>query len=227
MKALFRRALFRGTSILLRLVFRVFGGFHVRGLEHLPKHGAAIIASNHLSWADPPAYWSVMPRRTWFMANDFLLEIPLFGPVLRYFGTFPVTRGKLDRDALREAERHLAEGDLVFIYPEGGTTITGRLYPFEGGVGMLALRAGVPVVPAAITGSDRVLSMADFRPRYSKGGVALRFGPAIAPDRPRRERIDAITRAIYDAIAAMLPPEYLPDEETPNQLVSESVETGG
>jgi 1-acyl-sn-glycerol-3-phosphate acyltransferase len=150
------------------------------------------------------------------MANDFLFRIPVMGWLLPFYGAFPVIRGRLDREALRRAEQHLEDGDLVCIFPEGGTSITGRLVPFEGGVALLALRRGVPIVPLAVTGTDRVLSSSNPVPRFARGGVTVRFGPTIdpadiAPDCPRRDRIEAITQRIYDAVASLLPPEYLPE----------------
>lgn len=211
-----RRLAIAASRLLLHGLFRLFGGFRVRGLENVPEHGAAILASNHLSWADPPAIRAVIRRSCWFMANHDLFEKPLLAPLIRLYGAFPVRRGTLDRDALRLAEAHLHAGDLLCIFPEGGTTLTGRLYPFEGGVALLAIRNNVPVVPIALTGTDRVLP-ADLRPRFARGGVTVTFGPPIHPDEidpslPRRERVDRLTERLYQAIAAMLPPEYLPEE---------------
>jgi len=210
-----RRLLIQATSALLRGMFRLCGGFHVRGLEHLPKTGPAILASNHLSWADPPALRAVLRRTSWFMANDFLFRIPVLGRLLPWYGGFPVERGKIDRDALRRAEQHLADGDFVVIFPEGGTTITGVLYPFEGGAALLALRANVPLVPVGITGTDRVLPEKAPYPHYARGGVTLTFGTPIDPSTidpslPRRARIDALTARLQEGVAALLPPEYLP-----------------
>lgn len=212
--------LIRATSAVLKLFYRLGGGLTVRGLEHLPARGPAILASNHLSWADPPALRVVIRRRCWFMGNDFLFRIPVIGRLLPLYGGFPVSRGKLDRAALREAERHLGNGDLVCIFPEGGTTITGTLYPFEGGVALLALRNAVPIVPIGITGTDRVLPMHARFPRYSPGGVKVTFGPPILPGDldpglPHRARIEVLTQRLYDAVAALLPPEYLPEERRP------------
>ena len=97
--------------------------FDLRALDALRKQPACIIAPNHLSWADPPAVRLAVKRRLWFMANDFLFRIPVMGPFIRYFGAFPVRRGVLDRDAIRKAEEHLQAGDLLCVFPEGGTTV--------------------------------------------------------------------------------------------------------
>lgn len=207
-----------GISAILWGLYRLFGGLRAEGLENIPASGAAILAPNHLSWADPPAIRLFLTRRAWFMANEFLFRIPVLGKLIPLFGAFPVHRGRLDRDAIRIAEEHLRDGDLLCVFPEGGTTITGTLYPFEGGVALLAIRNNVPIVPVGITGTDRLLPMTPpHRPHYVRGGVRLRIGKPIHPDEvdptlPRKERIEQLTHRLYHAVAALLPPEYLPEE---------------
>ncbi len=205
------------TAPILRGIFRLFGGFRVTGLENLPAHGAAILACNHLSWADPPAIRSIVRRKCWFMGNDFLLRIPVLGKLLPFYGAFGVSRGRMDREALRRAEFHLKAGDLLCVFPEGGTTVTGTLVPFEGGVALLAARTGVPIVPIAITGTDRVLPMKPpMYPRWARGGITITIGVPIALETveaiaDRKLRIERLTLRVQDAVAAMLPPEYLPE----------------
>jgi 1-acyl-sn-glycerol-3-phosphate acyltransferase len=212
-----RRLLIRVTSATGRGLFRLLGGFRVKGLENVPKDGPAILAPNHLSWADPPAIRSVIRRTCWFMANEFLFRVPILGRLIPLYGAFPLERGKFDRDALRRAENHLKDGDLVCIFPEGGTTLTGRLVPFEGGVALLAIRNDAPVIPVGITGTDRVLPISAPYPRFARGGVTVTFGPPIYPgdidpSLPRRRRVDLLTERIYQAVASLLPPEYLPED---------------
>ena len=213
-----RRMLIRFTSAVLRGLYRLFGGLDVSGLENIPKEGAALLVSNHLSWADPPALRAIIRRSCWFMANDFLFRIPVLGRLLPIYGAFPVRRGSLDRQALKEAEKHLKDGDLVVIFPEGGTSLTGRLVPFEGGPALLALRNNVPVIPIGITGSDKVLPMNAPYPRYARGGVRIKFGPPVDPEGvepslPQRDRIEALTEILHCAVAQLLPAEYLPEGE--------------
>lgn len=199
-------------------VYRLLGGLRAEGLENIPTTGAAILAPNHLSWTDPPALGLVLRRACWFMANDFLFRIPVLGKIIPYLRAFPVHRGRLDREALRIAEGHLRDGDLLCVFPEGGTTITGVLYPFEGGVALLALRNNVPIIPVGITGTDKMLPMKEpYRLHYAPGGARIRFGKPIypseiGPDLPRRERVDLLTARLYRAVAELLPPDYLPTE---------------
>jgi len=222
-----------GTKVIafvVRSLFRILGGYRAAGIENIPAAGGCILAPNHLSWADPPTIGLAVPRDCWFMANDFLFDIPVLGFYMRRAGAFPVRRGSVDRDAIRRAEEYLRAGDLLCVFPEGGTTITGRQVPFEGGVGLLAIRNDVPVVPVAITGTDRVLPRTNTRLHYARGGVTATFGrpiyPAeIDPALPRKERIDRLTERLYDAVAAMLPPEYAPPPDQP-RLASQWDKTG-
>lgn len=202
-----------------RGAYRLLGGFRVSGAENVPETGGCILASNHLSWADPPAVQLAVNRPLRYMANDFLFRIPVLGALIRYFGAFPVRRGVLDKEAIRRAEAALRAGDALVIFPEGGTTVTGRLVPLEGGVAMLALRAGVPVVPIGLGGTDRVLPRRLTFPRWARGGVQVKIGKPIHPSEidpalPRRQRMDALTERLYWAIDALIPEEYRarPDE---------------
>lgn len=212
---LWQRAVIGVTSTALRALFRAAGGFRTTGLEHIPSSGPAILAGNHLSWADPPALRCVITRPCWFLANDFLFQIRVLGPLLPVFGGFPVKRGGLDHRALHEAEQHLRDGDLLCIFPEGGTTLTGRLSPFEPGVGLVALRTGAPIVPFAIAGTERVLPMETMRPRYSRGGILIAFGSPIHPDEvagesSRRLQVERLTARVHEAVASMLPTGLAP-----------------
>lgn len=223
MNLVVRRAIIAVTSVVLKGLYRLYGGFRVQGLENIPATGAAIIAPNHHSWADPPAIRSVIRRTCWFMGNHDLFQIPILGRILPIYGAFPVERGTLNRDTIRLAEAHLKAEDLLCIFPEGGTTTTGRLMPFEGGLALLALRNNVPIIPVAITGTDRLLEMKPpYRVRYTKGGVTLTFGKPIwpeevAPEASRRERMDLLALRAYEAVRDMLPPEYRahPDDPQP------------
>jgi 1-acyl-sn-glycerol-3-phosphate acyltransferase len=211
-----QRLVVRGTSGLLRLAFRVLGGCAVSGVEHVPRRGPAILAPNHVSWADPALVRLAIDRPCWFMANDFIFNYPVVGRLFPLYGAFPVRRGQLDRDALRRAGAHLTDGDLLCVFPEGATSMDKKLLPLEGGVALLALRAGgVPIVPAAITGTDRVMPRTPPHGlRYARGGVTLRFGPPIStadlpPDLPRREQVDLLTERLRQSLVDLLPPEYV------------------
>jgi 1-acyl-sn-glycerol-3-phosphate acyltransferase len=144
---------------LLRLVFRP----RTEGVEHVPEEGAAIIASNHLSYAD----WLFMPltlsRRVTFVAKAEYFTTPgIKGWFQKKFfsgaGQVPIDRSSGDAaaGALSSAKRILNSGDLFGIYPEGTRSHDGRLYRGKTGVARLALETGVPVIPVAVIGTDAI-----------------------------------------------------------------------
>ena len=144
---------------LLRVVFRP----QVEGAEHVPEEGPAILASNHLSYAD----WLFMPltlsRRVTFVAKaEYFTGTGLKGWLQKTFfsgsGQVPIDRSGADAaaGALLSAKRVLGEGGLFGIYPEGTRSHDGKLYRGKTGVARLALETGVPVVPVAVVGTDVV-----------------------------------------------------------------------
>ncbi|HEY3375873.1 MAG TPA: lysophospholipid acyltransferase family protein [Armatimonadota bacterium] len=145
------------------LAAKLIGRTQVIGRENIPRQGGVILSPNHSSYADPPLVGVASPRPVWFMAKSELFQIPVLGPMIRRVHAFPVKRGVADRQALRQAHQLLTAGHAVTIFFEGGRSRDGKLMPPELGVSMIALRAGVPIVPIAIIDADH------FMPR--EGGV--------------------------------------------------------
>ncbi len=125
----------------------------VVGREKVPTGGGVIVAANHVSYLDIPIVGCALARRADFLAKAELFRNPLVGWFFRRLGGVPIRRGGLDRAALAEVERRLAEGRLVVMYPEGTRNPDGRLQAAKPGVGMLVARTGVPVVPAYVAGT--------------------------------------------------------------------------
>jgi 1-acyl-sn-glycerol-3-phosphate acyltransferase len=137
---------------LLRLWFRM----HVSGADHIPQSGAAIITPNHKSFWDSFFIGVCTPRQLRFMAKTELIEAR-YGRLLVRLGAFPVRRGQSDVDALETARTILRQGGLLALFPEG-TRIRDpdELGHPRRGAGRLALETGAPLVPAAITGTDKL-----------------------------------------------------------------------
>lgn len=138
------------------------------GAEHLRQPGGFIVAGNHATNVDPLTFshflWDngIAPR---ILAKDSLFRIPVLGRLLRATGQIPVARGTAAAgDSLLAAERALAEGEVVVVFPEGTLTREPDLWPMQGrtGVARLALTTGAPVVPVAQWGAHRLLG------RYKK-----------------------------------------------------------
>ena len=144
---------------LLRLVFRP----QTEGAENVPSEGPAILASNHLSYADWLFMPLTLPRRVTFVAKAEYFTTPgIKGWFQRLFfsgaGQVPIDRSGASaaEGALTSAKRVLAEGELFGIYPEGTRSHDGKLYRGKTGVARLALETGVPVIPVAVVGTDVV-----------------------------------------------------------------------
>ena len=143
---------------LLKLLFRPW----VEGEEHIPEEGAAIFASNHLSFSDSIFLPLMVPRRMTFLAkSDYFTGRGIKGKATAAFfkgvGQVPVDRsgGKAGEAALNSGLRILRRGELLGIYPEGTRSPDGRLYRGRTGVARMALEAGVPVLPVAMIGTER------------------------------------------------------------------------
>jgi 1-acyl-sn-glycerol-3-phosphate acyltransferase len=135
----------------------------IEGLEHIPESGGAILASNHLAVVDSFFLPLLVPRRITFPAKqEYFTQPGLVGRLKKAFfsgvGQIPIDRsgGSAARGAIDTAVRLLREGHLLGIYPEGTRSPDGRLYKGKTGVARIALEAGVPVIPVAMIGTDRV-----------------------------------------------------------------------
>jgi len=187
---------------LLRLVFRP----QVEGAENVPSEGPAILASNHLSYADWLFMPLTLPRRVTFVAKAEYFTTPgIKGWFQRQFfsgaGQVPIDRSGASaaEGALSAAKRVLADGDLFGIYPEGTRSHDGRLYRGKTGVARLALETGVPVIPVAVVGTDVVAPPGKKFGSFSR--PVVRFGKPL--DFERYEGLDNdryILRSVTDEI---------------------------
>jgi 1-acyl-sn-glycerol-3-phosphate acyltransferase len=135
-------------------LFRTYFRMRIDGADHIPREGAAVIAPNHKSFYDSFFLALATPRPMRFMAKDELIS-PWYGAYLARLGAFPVRRGESDEEALETAREILREGGLLALFPEG-TRVRDpdTLGTPKRGAARLALEAGAPIVPAAITGTD-------------------------------------------------------------------------
>ncbi|MGH2403514.1 MAG: lysophospholipid acyltransferase family protein [bacterium] len=169
--------LFRLTRAAVFVLLRALFRFRVYGLEHVPA-GPAIIVANHPSAVDPLFIGAAVPERLLFVAaEEFLFMRGFVGWAMRSYGCIAVRRGGIDMSAIRESLRALAAGRKVALFPEGGISPQPR--PPQRGAALIAARAGAPIVPAAIRGTESVFPLGARFPRL--GRVTLRFGPNITP----------------------------------------------
>lgn len=195
---------YRAVRAVARFIFFLKLRVRVIGLENVPKEGAFIIASNHLSWMDVPLVPSFIKRKVVYMAKEELFYSKV-GWIVRLMGAFPVKRGEADRQSLRAADTQLKAGKIFMIFPEGTRSKIHQLGQGHVGLGMIALRAGVPVIPVAVWGSEYTFKK--LRPP-----VTISYGKPLllAPrgNKITREDIEDATNEVMRHIAAMMPPEY-------------------
>ena len=182
------------TYLPVRLLFRL----RARGREHVPREGGCVLAANHVSNLDP---WSLglplFPRRYLrFMAKSELYWWPL-GHVLDAGGAFPVRRGQGDLEALRTAVELCRQGEIVVMFPEGTRRKKGLRKKHEArahtGAARIALEAGVPLVPAAIAGTDRLTRL---------GPLRVAYGPPLALDDLRGRELKEAAHEATDRLMA-------------------------
>jgi 1-acyl-sn-glycerol-3-phosphate acyltransferase len=148
--------------------------FRVYGKERVPLEGGCVLACNHFHWVDPPLLGAASPRIVYFMAKVEAHRIPGLGSMIRSFGAFPVRRGESDREAVRTMRRIVADGGALGLFAEGTRQLSGEPGPVQPGAAMVAIQEGVPIVPAAIHGSQ-TWSPGSFRPVSLAWGTPMRF----------------------------------------------------
>ncbi|HEV7526005.1 MAG TPA: lysophospholipid acyltransferase family protein [Acidimicrobiia bacterium] len=177
----------------------------IHGREHLPAEGGYVLAPSHRSMMDIPfaAWLSRRPLR--YMGKASLFRIPLAGAFFRSLGGFAVARDGTDRKALRDAMAMLQAGDVLLVYPEGTRQHGPKIQALQPGAAYLALRAGVPIVPVGLSGTEEILRSRRLKlPRF--GRVEMVVGePIVSPTRAGggvvpRDQVDELTARLHDAL---------------------------
>lgn len=177
-----RKLIYHITRILVTLYFNLYHRLSVYGKETIPADRPVILAANHASYLDPPVVGlAFYPRYLRFVAWDRLFKFAPMRYYLRQMGAVPVSQENKASSAglLKMVMGFLGAGDSVYIAPEGHRTYDGTLQPLEGGVAILSLKTGAPVVPTWVGGTYKALSRDMKFPRPRK--ITVTFGPAIDP----------------------------------------------
>lgn len=157
--------------LLILLLIRVVGAalwrLRVYGAENIPREGGVLLASNHQSVLDPSLVASCLPREMHFMARRSLFRNPVFGAIIARCNAFAIERDTADVKGVKEAIARLQAGNILLVFPEGTRTRNGSIGPMKAGVGTLAERAAVPIVPVLIEGAYEV---------WPKGALLPWFG---------------------------------------------------
>jgi 1-acyl-sn-glycerol-3-phosphate acyltransferase len=152
------------------------------GKERVPREGGAVLAMNHFNFIDIPVFGTICPRRIVFVGKSELFETPGLSELIRLHGALPIRRGESDRDALRRMREAVRGNDVLGLFIEGTrqkSGVPGKPMP---GAAMIAISEGVPVIPAAIHGSQTWKL-------GNRAAVSVAFGePMRFPEHPRNSK---------------------------------------
>ena len=181
-------------SIFCKIYFRL----EVKGADNVPKNGGVLVASNHSSFLDPVIVGVGISRATYYLTKQSLFEIPILGLLIRSLHTIPIKRSMVSVSTFKELIKSLHSKKAIILFPEGTRSTDGKLGQGKVGVGMLALRTNVPIVPVYIDGAARA---------FPKGGkwiqpkkIRVVFGKPIMP----KSRDVALQRLYYQEISAQV-----------------------
>lgn len=186
-----------------RILSSVFFDLKVAGLENIPRHGGALIVSNHQSNLDPILLNTQLRRPLGFLAKSELFETRVLSRLLRSVGVIPVHQGVPDVAAMRASIKHLRAGHLLSVYPEGSRTHDGKIARMEKGIALIDQRAHVPVIPAVIVGAYEAWPWNRTIPRA--GTVRMDIGaPMQRADLSTDEVLSAIDRRLREMFGELM-----------------------
>jgi 1-acyl-sn-glycerol-3-phosphate acyltransferase len=196
-------ALYNTVAVLSFPVIRGLYRLSWTGLDRLPPEGGFVLAANHTSSLDPwPLGFPLWPKRQLFFMGKVELFNPVLGPILRAGGAFPVRRGEGDLDAIETAEEICRKGGIVAMFPEGTRQTKGLRKKFahrpRSGSARIAMEAGVPLVPAAVKGSDKLLRLHKLKVGY---GDPVPYDDLL--ELPPRDAHQAATERLMERIYAL------------------------
>ena len=198
--------LYRCAQTIFFLYFKIFHRFRVSGLEHVPSDGAFLLASNHVSFFDPPALGCRVPRDLHYFARKSLFK-GLLGKLITAFNSIPVDRESSDVSSFKKALKVLKEGSPLLVFPEGTRSLDGSLQAAKAGVGLIAIKAGVPILPARVIGGFEILGKGCKWPKLGHR-LTVVYGPLLQietldPGPKTEKRSQTVADAIMEAIGKL------------------------
>jgi 1-acyl-sn-glycerol-3-phosphate acyltransferase len=182
---------------------------NVKGIERIPA-GTVIFAANHTSSADAPAVVGAIPRRIAILLKRSLFEWPIVGQAFHLARFIPVDRFNRESaiTSLEKATEALKNGQSFLIYPEGTRSPDGRLQEFKKGTAVMAIKAGVPLVPVACSNAHRIMKKRSLK--IYPGEVRVEFLAPIDSAQYAVDQRDELNQRLHDELAAGLPPDQRP-----------------
>ncbi len=174
------RVYYRICRFICQCVCTVYFKARVFGVRNVPETGGVLLVSNHQSFMDPVLATMALHREGNYMARDSLFRHPLFRRLIESLNAFPVKRNAADVGAIKESLRRLKQGKVVLLFPEGTRTEDGRIGAMLPGVGAIAMKARVPIVPTLIDGVFQTWPKGQLLP--SAGNVIVEYGCPLTMD---------------------------------------------
>ena len=174
------RNFYRFAQYVSWFYFKAFHRLEVHGIKNVPQSGSFILASNHSSYFDPPALGCRLPRNLHYFARDSLFFWPL-GVLIRNLNSIPVNRSQLDISTLKRVLKVLKGGDPLLLFPEGTRSADGNLGEGKKGIGLLLAKSQVDVLPARVTGGNKVLGKGMLFPRIGRK-LVVEYGTLLKID---------------------------------------------
>jgi 1-acyl-sn-glycerol-3-phosphate acyltransferase len=178
--------LYRIIRPIVAVLSRLYWRLTIEGTEHVPETGAFVLSPVHRSFIDFALVSGVTKRRLRYMGKDALWKVSLFGKLLSSLGAFPVHRGSADREALRRSIEVVEAGEPLVLFPEGTRRFGPEVQKLFDGAAYVATRAGVPIVPVGIGGSERAMQKGKKIPRPVK--IHIVVGKPLYPSAGERGR---------------------------------------
>jgi 1-acyl-sn-glycerol-3-phosphate acyltransferase len=178
----------------------------VKGLEHLDPRQAYIFTPNHQSFIEVPLFVTYLGRNPGYLAKKEVFRYPVFGPGIRMMGVIPVDRSNSPAavESAKQATRNIRRGKSYMVYPEGTRSKDGKMLPFKKGAFMMAIEAGVPIVPVTVSGATKIMAKGEFKLFPSTVHITL-HEPISTSSYSKGNAVELMERtrqAIYSALSA-------------------------
>jgi 1-acyl-sn-glycerol-3-phosphate acyltransferase len=194
-----------------RLCYHVVGlelllhGIKVEGMRNVPRGGGCLIVANHVSFMDPTTVGWAVAREIYYLARKTLFKPPFWSWFLPICNVLPIDREGQDSSGLRRIIRKLKSGDAVLLFPEGTRSTDGAIQPAEPGAGLVALKAGVAILPVRVFGTYESLSRHTKRLRFHPIRVVIGqpYVPVIPEGSREKDFFAKVAQEMMDRIAAL------------------------
>ncbi len=201
--------LYKIGEFLVTSWFFLFTRRSVLGKENVPRQGPVLVVANHLNNADPPLIGICLGRKARFMAKEQLFRNPLSRFILSSMGAFPVNRSRPGKNSIEKAEEALAQGQPLVMFPESTRSRTATMRAGFPGAAMVASKSQVPILPVAITGTEKIKGPGWWlaRPKI-RVTIGVPFNLPVKKEKITKEDLTGYTSIIMKNIASLLPLEY-------------------